>query len=321
MLTINIPSRIHITLIAMHECDLRKNGGIGFSIQNMGAQAKFYTSQENNVTIENRKENCKKSMEIENILNNICKFMNLNKFVEIHVSNLPDFHSGLGSGTSLILACIEGLLIINDVTYEDRDLINLSNRGGTSGIGIQTYFTGGFILDVGVNSNNTRHLPSSYAENISQLPSVIHRSPMPAWKVGVVIPDVFSKIDGEIEMNFFNRVCPIQKNEALEACYLSVFGVTAAIVDNNYNSFVKSISRIQKTRWKNEEINEHSLASQQIEYLLHLGADCAGMSSVGPALYFFAKNISEIKSNFIDRYGGYGFVSDMNNTGRTVCLN
>jgi len=305
----------------MHECDLRKNGGIGFSIQNMGAQATFSISQENNVTIGRKKEKCKKSIEIEIILNKTCKLMNLSKFVEIHVINLPDFHSGLGSGTSLTLACIEGLLIINEVTYKDRDIINLSNRGGTSGIGIQTYFTGGFILDAGVNSDNTRHLPSSYAENISHHPSVIHRSPMPAWKIGVVIPEASSRIDGEIEMNFFNRVCPIQKNEAFEACYLSVFGITAAIIDNDYNSFVKSISRIQKTRWKSEEINEHCLASQQIEYLLHLGADCVGMSSVGPALYFFSKNLSEVKSNFIDRYGGYGFVSDMNNTGRTICLN
>jgi beta-ribofuranosylaminobenzene 5'-phosphate synthase len=322
MLKIYIPSRIHITLIAMHNCELRKNGGIGFSINNTGAFASFTKAKKNKITVNGQDKSCRKIIQITDRLDYICKSMSLKHSANISVHDLPDFHCGLGSGTSLTLACIEGLLMINDATYSDEDLIKLSKRGGTSGVGIQTYFTGGFILDVGISADRESHTPSSYVEKIAKHPLVICRSPMPDWKIGVIIPKHSSKIESESELGFFNRVCPIHNHEAFETCYLSIFGIAGAIIEKNYDSFSESLRRIQKSRWKSEEIKSYDdTVQRQIEHLLSLGADCAGMSSIGPAIYFFGSDISEIINKFKEKYECFSFIAEMNNTGRTICWN
>ena len=70
-------------------------------------------------------------------------------------------HVGMGSGTAIRLGVLEGLFCINQRTMSRKELIQESNRGGTSGIGINTYFSGGLVLDLGVQNNDDVFLPSS----------------------------------------------------------------------------------------------------------------------------------------------------------------
>ncbi|WP_369510459.1 GHMP family kinase ATP-binding protein, partial [Escherichia coli] len=69
-------------------------------------------------------------------------------------------HVGMGSGTGIRLACIEALLALNEVSLPQEELVRLSERGGTSGIGIKTYFDGGLVLDLGVRNDNAGYAPS-----------------------------------------------------------------------------------------------------------------------------------------------------------------
>jgi beta-ribofuranosylaminobenzene 5'-phosphate synthase len=319
MLLIKIPSRIHITLIAMHNCDIRKNGGIGFSIDDEDSFIKAKTSKKENSISNNTHIPDRKKSEILNILNNIRDMYSFEHCVEIELSKSTRFHIGLGTGTAITLACIESLFLVNKREYNQEEIVCLSRRGGTSGIGVNTYFSGGFVFDAGTKIDNKNHRPSSGVSGSFSLPTLICSRDMPDWKVCILHPANISGIEGVRESDFFEKTCPIEKNESYMACYYSVFGVLASIIDSDYALFAKSINNLQKTEWKKSEIKANEGIEAKIEYLISQGADCVGLSSIGPSLYFFGNDLEKIKKDFIDRYGWHGFITRPNNSGRTLC--
>src|SRR5690606_11611590 len=97
-------------------------------------------------------------------------------------------HRGFGSGTALRLACIEGLFAINDRALTADEAIVLSKRGGTSGIGISTYFSGGLVVDLGVGWDDTANFVPSAVASVKRVPLVLGRVEMPDWTVGICVP-------------------------------------------------------------------------------------------------------------------------------------
>lgn len=183
-----IKPRLHISLISMHVDGYRVNGGIGFALEEPKGILKCEVSK----TFEfNDTRNYPLSYsEVEQIYNTVEETkssLSLTENISVSLEGGMLTHFGMGSGTVIRLGCLEALLILNKKGYQTNDLISYSQRGGTSGIGIHTYFSGGFVFDIGIKNQGKELLPSSRAQNPLP-PLVLQRIDMPNWKVGLCLP-------------------------------------------------------------------------------------------------------------------------------------
>jgi beta-ribofuranosylaminobenzene 5'-phosphate synthase len=93
-------------------------------------------------------------------------------------------------------------------------------------------------------------------------------------------------------MAFFSRTCPIGDAEVQATLYHSVYGVAAAVKESDWQTFGNAISTIQDCAWKGAERAEYNGQIKKIERNLYdAGATCVGMSSLGPALFFFSNDL------------------------------
>ena len=309
--------RIHVSLIGMFKEGYRMNGGFGFSIKdpkiivNFRVSRRFVFKEERMVG-----SNADERNRLIGVLKKIKKKFCFKWAIEFVVSGDSMSHHGFGTTTAIYMSCVEALFIVNDKCYDD-DLIRLmSSRGSTSGVGINTYFYGGFVFDVGVPSFlDKKMLPSSMHENRKRMPLVIKISEIPEWPLCVVVPDdIKSKTENE-EVDFFKRVCPLSINEVQEIMYEVVFGVMPSLIENDKKVFCEAVDQIQTKKWKKEErlLYGPGLSSFEKKYK-DLGIKGIGMSSLGPALFFLMQN----NDILLDHKDGLHFFTKMNNEPRKI---
>ena len=195
-------------------------------------------------------------------------------------------HFGMGSGTAIRLGILETLFRINGKDVERNKLVGHSGRGGTSGVGVSSYFTGGLVLDLGTK-NDGRFLPSS--QSIGSLtPLTLPWVRMPDWPLCLCLPMSVTPKTQADEIDFFSRVAPIASRDSFESSYHVLFGIYAAVVENNFAAFCDSVDALQQSRWKRLEWSEYGEVLPQLnKKIRNLGIACVGMSSLGPMLYCF----------------------------------
>lgn len=321
-ITISAHPRIHISLIGMNEGGYRVNGGLGFSIASPTMNMVFEVND--SFTIIDQRTNGfteKELLRLTGFINRLCYSKKFSvKYKCIIEDGLIRSHVGFGSNTIVYMACVEAMFVLNNMDYSFEDIVNCSSRGGTSGIGINTYFNGGFVLDVGIPKElSNGFVPSSCILNSHQLPLVLRQSKLPNWNMGICIPNIKHKSE-EQEQDFFKSNCPIDKKYVNEILYEAVYGITSSIIEQDFEIFCQSIDAIQKTKWKSMERNLYGKKLQVIDdELRKAGAKCVGMSSLGPLLYFFGENIPKIiekmRTNFPD---AICYKTSVNNTGRVI---
>lgn len=274
--------RLHFNLLAMHDCPIRMNGGAGVSIK----------IPEVKLSVEAASEvNFEATLEILDVASKHIAFLTAfaDDFpVKVNVK-VPDnypLHIGLGGGTSLRLSVIESLYIVNGLDYTQHDILLASGRGGTSGVGVHTFFDGGFVLDAGRKSKPGLKLLPSSVQSIDELPLKLVSADFPSWYVKVLIPKGESGLNSELEVDFFNRTCPIREFDAFESVYFSVFGIATSVIESDFERFKESIIRTQKTKWKSSEINTHgNIVHKLLHDINSISGVVSGMSSMGPGIY------------------------------------
>lgn len=301
MLKIRAFPRIHISLIGMNNDGYRLNGGIGFSIASSTLDMSFEPSD--SIDVIDRRNNGFTWDELSRLkdhLNNVLIKEELGTAIRcvIH-EGLIQSHVGFGSNSMIYLSCIEALLILNHRDYTDKDVVTLSGRGGTSGIGINTYFKGGFVFDTGIPNYCQRSLaPSSvFMDKVVHKPLLMKSITLPEWELGICIPPIGYKTEEE-EKNFFQENCPINKDDVERILYEAVYGITSSLMESDFDVFCNSVNAIQQTKWKSLErdlYGKELLAAESI--IRNAGAKCVGMSSLGPLLYFFGDDIDRVVNN------------------------
>lgn len=312
--------RVHLTLIGMNNDGYRINGGIGFSISK--PVLNLYFQESHNTEIIDIRRFKFTEIEKEKLISIINKSIDQNKFnksISCKINGEVFSHYGLGSTTSIYLACLEALFIINNFEYTSEALVIASNRGGTSGIGINTYFEGGFIFDVGIDKHYQEFKPSSIAKRDGVLPLVLNKLILPNWEIGVCFLNISNKSEQE-EIAFFKSFCPIDKSSVEEILYEAVYGITASLLDKNYSVFCKAINSIQLTKWKSLERSIYGCELYELENKIKsYGADCVGMSSLGPMLFFMGRNLEKIISQINNEFPDAAcYKSYLNNQGRII---
>jgi len=295
-LKITVHSRLHLTLLAMHNGEYRINGGLGFALADPSCELTFYAATD--FSIDDQRIiplDGNESKRLITLLQVEKKRHEFSIAAEIVIIGNMRAHSGFGSGTAISLACLEGLHRLNGSMPSPIELVAASGRGGTSGVGIHSYFSGGCVFDLGRAADTNVHVPSHQATASHSL--LLDQLPMPDWEIGICIPlNILHKSQDE-ERAFFKRTCPLPAEAVYKTLYHSLFGLYAAIRDADRTTFCNALRAIQVCAWKQAERLEYGEELIEIEQALYVkGAEAVGMSSLGPSLFFLADDVAKIVS-------------------------
>ena len=295
-LTIEIYPRLHLTLIGMNNDRYRINGGVGFAVKNPSLRLRFSQSKEFILEDMRRFPFLEKEiLRVKKIIGQIKRKNKARHNIRIEIKGEMPTHFGFGSSTAIRLACLEALYLLNNCKPKRERLVFSSGRGGTSGIGINAYFEGGLIIDLGRRGKDFFSCPSQLSENRKSMPLMIQRIEMPEWEVGICIPNNIPHKSEKEEAEFFRKTCPISSSEVYKTIYHVIYGLYSAVRENDKKTFCLALKSIQQCDWKHSERKLYGKELFRIEQRLYkCGAEAVGMSSLGPSLFFLAKDVKAV---------------------------
>jgi beta-ribofuranosylaminobenzene 5'-phosphate synthase len=327
-LVITTPSRLHFGLIDLNGEYGRIDGGSGVSLSDPCWELEFKPSDSFSFeTNDQTQPEIVKKLDIQRIFNS---FDHLSRKCSVNVKAAIPSHVGLGSHTQLNMALVRGITAMNGIELADGDLIRKSGRGGTSGIGIQSFLRGGFICDLGHSfgpeSEKQSFLPSSASEVPGPPPVLLHEEIPVNWYFIVALPNVSQGSSGLEEVNIFKEYCPISSSEVEMVSRILLMKILPGILQKDIHGFGKGLFLLQKTGFKRIEIElQDPIIKALLSEAKEVGATGAGMSSFGPATYALTDNrdhAEEIKkklSAIIEKGpGGDIFITRTNNTGANL---
>lgn len=318
---VSVPSRVHLTLIDLGPTGYRRNGGVGFAITTPNSTFAFA----NHPTVDLRAlASCGYlPTEIASLTERLKRVMSqrqLTKGLQLTAVQLPERHGGFGTGTAVALASLESLFLLNDLSVRPEFLRAHCGRGGASGIGLTSYFTGGFIFDAGRRFSPAPIVGSDATDEVSEPPLEMARHNMVDWPMGVLIPPEVSAISLEQEHAFFSRQLPLPAADVFEITYHAIFGTLAAVQSCDYDAFCASINALQHCAWKRAEIGLYGERVRTCAaHLASIGCDAVAMSSIGPALIFWARDFDTTFAAATRQYGSSAvFRTRPDNRGRII---
>ena len=314
---ITTPSRLHFSLIDLNGKLGRIDGGFGLAIDEPNFQIIAEPSTKIHVVSDLYHA---RAWAILEQLQKAFQFPGIKlKFI----SEIPT-HCGFGSGTQLSLGIAAAVNILYDLKLSVLELANVVGRGGTSGIGVAAFDTGGFIVDGGHRypDQKSSFLPSAATNDIPP-PPILFRHPFPSWPLLIVLPNC-SRIYGEAELDLFRTLCPQPESVAPKLTHLLLMQLLPALLENDMNNFGPALNQIQTFGWKKVEINAQGTELKQtLEFLQSNGALGAGVSSWGPAICAISDKIDVLKrrtEKFLSTLpeGGTCFITSANNIGAQI---
>jgi len=299
----------------------RRNGGVGFGIT--APRSIFAFAPHTGIDLRALASCGYLSAEIATLTERLERLMTQQqltyglRLAEVH---LPARHAGFGTGTAVALASLESLFLLNGLSVSPEFLRAHCGRGGASGIGLSSYFTGGFIFDAGRRFNPAPILGSDATDDVVELPLELARIDMVDWPMGVLIPPGASAISLEQERAFFSQQLPLSAADVFETTYHALFGTLAAVQSCDYDPFCTSINALQRCAWKRDEIGLYGQTVRACaEHLALIGCDAVAMSSIGPALVFWARDFDAVFAAAVRHYGPSAiFRTRPDNTGRIL---
>lgn len=321
MVSVSIPSRVHLTLIDLGITGYRRNGGVGFAITAPRSTLSFAPHSAVDLTA---LASCGYlPAEIASLTQRLERLMcqqQLTHGLHLKEVQLPERHGGFGTGTAVALASMESLFLLNEVNVSPEFLRANCGRGGSSGIGLSSYFAGGFVFDVGRRFNSEPIVGSDATDEVREPPLEISRIDMIDWPMGILIPPGTLAVSPKQERTFFSQQLPLPSADVFEITYHAIFGMLAAIHSRDYESFCASINAIQCCAWKRAEIDLYGDTVRAcIAHLASIGCDAVAMSSIGPALIFWARDFNAAFAAAVREYGSSAvFRTYPDNTGRIL---
>ena len=310
MLKITTPSRLHLTLIDMNASIGRVDGGIGLTLNEPSIRI---TAKKSDIV-----EITGNSEHAERIKTDALKL--LPEGAGIHISIEDDFpsHTGMGSGTQASLAVGMAVNRIYGLGLDVYEIAEKVGRGGTSGIGVQAFEKGGFILDGGHKFSEKKAFLPSAASNLAPAP-VLLRTDFPDWDILVAVPK-HKGASNDSEVNIFQKECPVPLEDVEKLSHIILMQLLPALVEGDMETFGKGINSIQDVGFKKKEVELQPESAKLAQVLRDGGAYGAGMSSFGPTVYAFGedtKSLKKIAEEFLAEEGNV-FVTKARNEGAII---
>lgn len=314
---ITTPSRLHFSLLDLNGALGRIDGGFGLAI----TEPNFQIVAERATGI-----HLPSSVYRDRAATVLARLQKTYPFPGIRLrfqSEIP-MHCGFGSGTQLSLGVAQAVNVLYELGLDGQALARVVGRGGTSGIGIAAFRTGGFIVDGGHRfpEEKSSFLPSSALGDISP-PPVLLRSSFPEVPLLIVMPNC-SRIYGDKEIELFKTLCPQPEWVAQKLSHILLMQILPALVEGDMPTFGKALNQIQTFGWKKVEIDAQGAELQlTLDFLRDSGAFGAGVSSWGSAICVVGADIERLRRDteaFLKTLpnGGSCFVTRANDVGAEV---
>ena len=314
---ITTPSRLHFSLLDLNGALGRIDGGFGLAITEPNFQ--IVAERATGIHISSSVYRDRATAVLER-LQETYPFPGIKLTFQ---SEIP-MHCGFGSGTQLALGVVQAVNLLYQFGLEVRELAKVVGRGGTSGIGVAAFDTGGFIVDGGHRfpEQKASFLPSSAVGHIPP-PPILLRYAFPEVPLLIAMPNC-SRIYGDREVELFRTLCPQPEWVAQKLSHILLMQILPALVEGDMPSFGKALNQIQTFGWKRVEIDAQGAELQlTLDFLRDNGAFGAGVSSWGSAICAVGENIDALKQDteaFLKTLpsGGACFVTQASNLGAHV---
>lgn len=276
--TVEAHARLHITLLDMNGSLGRVDGGVGAIISNPVVRVSAEQSDTEKIDEEARV-----------FAERFFSVFGRTK-VKIEVVERYEPHVGLGSTTQLALSVAKALSELCSLKVSVHELARIMKRGGTSGIGVAGFEGGGsFIVDGGHKfgkDGKTTFSSSDYSQ-VEPAQAILKASFPPDLRFVVAKPLHAKKIHSELELELFQRFCPIPEWEVEKLCRIVLVKMIPSVIEGDIEGFGEAVNMVQDIAFKKREIESQGEAVKSLMQLgLKLGASGAGMSSFGPSVYF-----------------------------------
>ncbi|MEM3005044.1 MAG: beta-ribofuranosylaminobenzene 5'-phosphate synthase [Candidatus Bathyarchaeia archaeon] len=284
---VKTPSRLHFCLIDMNGRLGRVDGSLGVAIDRPSVELTAWLSEEMRVYGE-------EASKTEAYARRFLEKTGSGVRVSINVKQTIPEHVGLGSDTQLSLAvatCISRLLGLGSSTYE---LARIMGRGGTSGIGVAAFESGGLILDGGHSFGRGKEKETFLPSSVSDAPpaKVLARYDFPQdWGFILATPTTGKGAFGRREVSIFRELCPVPDAEVAEISRIILMKILPSLLEHDIETFGSGLSDLQNLGFaKAAKRLMHHATGKCIEAMLEGGAYGAGQSSFGPTAYGLIKS-------------------------------
>ena len=319
---VKTPSRLHFSLIDLCGDLERVDGGVGVALNQPNIILESELLPNSDIIVNDGLN----SEIIYDIAKNVMEELEIDGGVKFNLlsSYLP--HIGLGSKTQLSLAIAFSLNYLYTKRRTIFDLAKIVKRGGTSGIGVNAFQKGGFILDAGHSFGEDKQKNSflpSRASNAPPPPALIRYTIPEDWYFVIAIPRNCYEIEGEKEKHIFKKYCPITKEDVGVVCRLILMVLLPSIYHRNIQKFGNGLSELQKVGFKKIEVDlQPSFIKELIQFMEENGSYGSGISSFGPATYGLvdglekAHELKQKTNKFLEKFGGgHIYITNVNNEG------
>lgn len=203
--------------------------------------------------------------------------------LELNVETETELHSGLGTGTQLSVAIVEGMLRLAGEISSPTRLFALSDRGKRSALGIHGFVSGGFLLDGG------KREPGS-------LGTLLARLDVPEeWRVLLITPNDRSGLSGDAEAAAFQDLQAMPLSTTNELSRLVLLEILPALSEKDCPAFASALheygslvgdyfSEIQGGRYA------HPAMRELVPWLRERNVVGTGQTSWGPTMFAFFEN-------------------------------
>jgi beta-ribofuranosylaminobenzene 5'-phosphate synthase len=275
--------RIHVALADLGRATARAYGGAGFALQGPALAVSAVSSDEQSlIGFDSLDEQAYR--EVQDALARLEAHVGRGMPYEFALQGPVRQHIGLGTKTALILATLQAAALASGHELPMSVLQLLSGRGGASGVGINTFFTGGFVIDSGHRQGSVPDLFPSSARTPSEIPPVTARLFMPpTWRFRIFLPPG-RRVSGQEEKDFFESVIPVARAEVLETIALLFNGLAPAVATEDLGAFATCLLALHQTGFKKRELGAQT---EEVRGLLAEASTLgpAGLSSLGPLVY------------------------------------
>ena len=281
--TVFAPSRLHVGLIDCSDATPRRFGGVGIALAEPGVHVRVSLSAMPCSEV----VGLEPDEDLAQAVRAAVRAVTLDDpTVLVEFKRLPPRHVGLGTGTTARMAAVAGAARVAGLDLPVDEMALLCQRGGTSGIGVNSVAAGGVIFDGGRVAKDDEPFVPSRHQTPSRVPPVVTRLALPPhWEVSLLCPRG-EAIEGQDEREFFTRELPVPELESLRTLGYAYHGLAPALVEGDLHAFAYALRQIHSVGFKSRELARQS---DEVRSLLsQLQADetvGAGMSSLGPLVY------------------------------------
>lgn len=278
--------RVHVTLIDCGFATQRMYGGFGMAIDGLPVEVGAALAAGRSLKTDSHLDT-RTAGQISARLTRVAESLGLEGFdVEISLPGRLQ-HVGLGVGTAATLGALQALHLAAGSAPAPGEVRRWSGRGGASGIGSHTFFTGGFAIDFGhdVPPASRRFLPSGAVEPDRPPPALSLGAGPPDWRIGLFLPPG-RPTSGDGEVSLFQSVMPIDDDQILKTLAAVYHGVVPAVLTADVALLKEAMQLVRAHGFKRLEVASQGEVVAGLLQRLDAVPDAAvGMSSVGPLVW------------------------------------